>query len=694
VKNIEVSSMAISSEMPVVITHDALLNAPITIKQGLSLGKKDVLVLSASPPYLLRDYFTSSMDFFLATDATLRTRLAPSPLLDKYTIAYTLLTLLQHCSVRRDIIAEKLKQTHSSENVEQGLDQLFKEVFGFELLRKGWLGRESRFDFDLQSKSFKEMDYYRFIGSPLNELEYCRIVDQTGNIMALLPQEHIFQLYIPGQIHVFDGEPYRVVSIDKSEHKLKLQHAPSPSLCRYLSYMVIDNLDMGKQMHAEATIFQRCCFSVALCEAIFHVTTLGYHTLYFKDVQPSYNNIQNGVVPVREYNCGRMMQLKISQLDMEFNRQDIAVILALLLQEAFRTIFPESWHFLLVIAPGKALPSREAKIKSADLLPVDLLPSLKNDIEEEPDELSLYFFEDSHRDMGLVKALYYDCLNIFDMITDYTTWLLDNSKAEKFSLVQGTPCYIARKDIEICQQIFANLTSSFAHPMKQQREEFTKRKKETGAATKSRSCDFCGEKISGSSFERLSDGRERCTSCKDSAVESLTELEQIYDEARKWLARRFSPVQLRKDIKIYFTTADEVARERGSVFAPTSGFDPRAIGFARRARHEIYIENGQPYHMTLGTLIHEMTHIWQFDNLDMEKMEREHGDLYEEGHATWVEVQCLNERGIGIIYSEYQMQRDDVYGNGARAIETLVLSRSPSNNPFIVLKNMFPKGLG
>ncbi len=93
--------------------------------------------------------------------------------------------------------------------------------------------------------------------------------------------------------------------------------------------------------------------------------------------------------------------------------------------------------------------------------------------------------------------------------------------------------------------------------------------------------------------------------------------------------------------------------------------------------------------MTLAAVVHELTHIWQFDNLDYKKMKKEHGLLLVEGHAVWTEIRCLAHRGIGAKYCELQASREDEYGRGYQMVERQ-LKESGSLNPFVMLKKKYP----
>jgi hypothetical protein len=82
---------------------------------------------------------------------------------------------------------------------------------------------------------------------------------------------------------------------------------------------------------------------------------------------------------------------------------------------------------------------------------------------------------------------------------------------------------------------------------------------------------------------------------------------------------------------------------------------------------KVLIENGSPKIHTLSTLAHELTHIWQYENLDVHVLDLE--DL--EGFASWVEVHMMTERGetpYAEMTKEQLERRQDENGRGYRQI--------------------------
>ena len=102
--------------------------------------------------------------------------------------------------------------------------------------------------------------------------------------------------------------------------------------------------------------------------------------------------------------------------------------------------------------------------------------------------------------------------------------------------------------------------------------------------------------------------------------------------------------------------------------------DGRVLGVAIKDRkgYTILVENGSPKLQTTMTMVHEMVHIWQYLNWDMEGIRRTYGEdeleIYE-GMAKWVEIQyayLIGEPAAAKREEICARVRDDEYGRGFR----------------------------
>ena len=185
-------------------------------------------------------------------------------------------------------------------------------------------------------------------------------------------------------------------------------------------------------------------------------------------------------------------------------------------------------------------------------------------------------------------------------------------------------------------------------------------------------CDFCGRPLSGIQHEVLADGRERCSVCSHSAVRSAEEFEKILAASLKNM-HTFFGVQIDKPVHIQMVNSRKLHRKLGKTFIPTGSHDGRILGVAVRDRdgYSVLVENGAPRIQANMTLVHELTHIWQYLNWDAQEILRLYGKDQElevyEGMAKWVEIQyayLIGESDAGKREEISSLLRNDEYGRG------------------------------
>ncbi len=128
-------------------------------------------------------------------------------------------------------------------------------------------------------------------------------------------------------------------------------------------------------------------------------------------------------------------------------------------------------------------------------------------------------------------------------------------------------------------------------------------------------CDFCGLPLSEVSYERLNDGRIRCSDCASSAVETTGEFQEIFLRCLKMMEILYG-IKIHAPIQLHVTNAEEVAKQTGIVYKPGTKFAVRAVGYAQMKNGicRIVVENGSPRLAAIETMVHELTHIWQYLN--------------------------------------------------------------------------------
>ena len=185
-------------------------------------------------------------------------------------------------------------------------------------------------------------------------------------------------------------------------------------------------------------------------------------------------------------------------------------------------------------------------------------------------------------------------------------------------------------------------------------------------------CDFCGVELLGTEYEILADGRERCMSCGRTAVKTEEEFRKLYEDVIRNL-KVFYGVVINEPVKIQMVNSKKLHSRLGKQFVPTGKADGRVLGVAIKDKdgYSLLIENGSPRISATLTMVHELTHIWQYINWDAKEIKKLYGasqnlEIYE-GMAKWSEIQyayLINESVTGKREEILTTLRDDEYGRG------------------------------
>ncbi len=194
-------------------------------------------------------------------------------------------------------------------------------------------------------------------------------------------------------------------------------------------------------------------------------------------------------------------------------------------------------------------------------------------------------------------------------------------------------------------------------------------------------CDFCGIPLSGVSYDRLIDGRIRCNDCSMTAINQLSEFQELFRRSLNMIEDTYN-IQIKVAIAVRTTDAKTIAKHVGMVFQPSTQFASRVLGFAQKkqGKYTLMIENGSPRLASIDTITHELTHIWQYLNWDDKQIYQIYRqkkrqwtkvarDMVYEGMAMWSAIQMLYVMGETHYASQQEMlteSRTDIYGIGFR----------------------------
>lgn len=365
-----------------------------------------------------------------------------------------------------------------------------------------------------------------------------------------------------------------------------------------------------------------------------------------------------------------------------------AVLLAgFMFRELFRTLFPENYMNLYAVteyAPKERY--WECLLGDSSAVPLEekvhsLVPFVRRDGRHEEDEFaSLYIIEFSSLEMGMISSLYTGRMRLFQMTASYLEWYLRADSGASWLKLGGaeTPeCFAPKELLDFCRRVLPSYEKTTDEEEKGDKPELD--------VNPDHVCSFCGKPAL--FIYKMSDGRSMCRSCKQQQVSMREEIKDLYLNTVDFMTKGYH-ISFKKNIHLRLKSAEAI-RKRCQI----SG-GGRVLGFYNDKSRELWIESRGPRNAVQDTMIHELTHAWQFAELDVKRIQRKKPEeylLYLEGHACYMEVDIMRKLGEEE-YAEFLdrqfEQRDDEYGKGYRMIKKIIEEKAAEgshNTPFAIM---------
>jgi hypothetical protein len=508
----------------------------------------------------------------------------------------------------------------------------------------------------------------------------------------------VFQKYLPGQLLTYSGKYYQVQTITR-ESGIVLRRAADHIKGRKsyrqrreytLSGFTLDPA-MGSCRTSRGVEINR-----GFCD--ISVKTYGYYELTSLDNFAAAHQVDLNNIPARTYKNKAMLCLKLSGVS-----EDVRFTMALLLNEIFITLYPESYHYITAAIKNQSDTASGIS---------ELLSSVQ--LNGFTDMEAIYIIEDCEIDLGLLVSVERNLTRLLEIIADYLAWheektvsagLSDKAEDENGAEnilgdtpagdgAPGMPPLMPPKKHGGSRYLLfgyeqpdpkLNLKGTLyfltAHGYNDNALEQARINSDVAARLEAETdfdkpdahfCDFCAVELSSCEYEVLADGRERCIQCAGSALKTVEQFTRIYGDALRNMETFFG-IRINVAIKVRMADAKKIARLCGERFVPTPGFDGRILAFAQKARdgYTIYVENGAPKIAAVANIVHELTHIWQYINWNRAEIRSYYGKenelLVYEGMAKWTEIQYLlflNEISYAKRQEIYTRRRADAYGRG------------------------------
>jgi hypothetical protein len=172
-------------------------------------------------------------------------------------------------------------------------------------------------------------------------------------------------------------------------------------------------------------------------------------------------------------------------------------------------------------------------------------------------------------------------------------------------------------------------------------------------------------------MRRLPDGRTHCAKCARTSVTRVRDARSILLDAAKTLEKCGISVDP-APIELHLVGQQELRRIAGTRSRDTKGFTDYFVkkgpfGTAKNERTKVYLLDGMPRTQTVGTVAHELMHVWQFQRGRLEQ-----DPVLCEGSCNFASYLVL--RRIGGAEADYVIDSmltdpDRVYGEGFRRVK-------------------------
>ena len=726
---------AAQSKEACVVVEDEYHNLFEMARQFFTRGRDQSFVNVIAPQYLLRDYMNDNAEIFIHDPKAIPS-FAPDFARTPRNVVLELIMRMVISPVRSEEVRTQLELLFGEvENIPAFLSEQIRLYFipdGVNedlshLIKMKQIGIYNEVTMEEELHTELYIDDQRFIDTYLSDLHNAGYVAEDEQDMHFLGANllgQICQMYLPGQFITIAGKYYEVIRINQ-EKGVVLRRAADHIHGR-ISYRQIRAYALRKSDEEAKTVVHD---GIEVTSAAMNMTvdTSGFLEMHGHHDMSNARKVLLDDVPRRSYVRKTVLSLKLPKIS-----GPVRVTLCMLLNEIFRTVYPDNCEYLS--ASTALTPEEQEQLEG-------IVHPLSGDIDPE----SIYILEDSQLDLGLIISIERNLERILEIVCDYLDWHLErlirpdetiqqeeepevplpipphtpknarqrlsyrfkrrlkrifrrkkkvqmDEAAEPKETIEESKqeapqpnaysrsyyLLFGRQEMLSCLNLEETLeylkTFGFdRNILKEARENIHAAKRDDFDPNDTHRCDFCARSLADVDYEVLADGRERCPECSRTAVHTVAEFKHIY-EITIQNYEAFFGVRITAAIKLEMVDASTLHRKLGKSFVPSAGYSERVLGVAIRDRHgnyTIYVENGAPRNAFTATLVHELTHIWQYSTWnEKELMARYGGDLMPavyEGMAKWVEIQymlLIGEQAHARREELITRARDDEYGRG------------------------------
>lgn len=365
-----------------------------------------------SENYLLRDYMLGNVRTFVADPKAIPTIVADYARTERNTVLKLIMRMTDE-QISEDDLAQTLlisgiKFDDPFERIKElihkhcTIDEINIRVYFREQLMEDALRTEVKKYFAIEGDT-EIAEYAKNLKNA-----YYIAEDEKGETYYIGAKlyGHVFQALIPGQFLTYSGKYYEVQSITPQNGvvvRRAADHITERKYYRQIRHIHItdwcDDQNVGGQRSISDIRISR-----GYCQ--LNIRTEGYLEL------SSYENFKEAKkvcvsgIPQRSYRNKLVLKIQLPQAD-----DQIRYTICLLLNEIFKTIYPDSYQYICAVTPYH--------------LPEDMPENLKYamyTLESDFDNTGIYVVEDSEIDLGLIVSVERNLKRYLETITEVLLW--------------------------------------------------------------------------------------------------------------------------------------------------------------------------------------------------------------------------------------------------------------------------------
>lgn len=386
-------------------------------------GTQQGFINVISENYLLRDYMLGNAQTFISDPKAIPTIVADYARTERNTILKLIMRMAEEQVCEDEIVDALMVSGIKFEDPLAALKNLiYKHCFIKEINIRIYFREQLMEDaLHTEVKKYYAIEEETEIAEYAKKLQnaYYIAEDEQGDkyyIGAKL-YGHVFQALIPGQFLTYDGKYYEVQAITPQNGvvvRRAADHITDRVYYRQLRHIRIndwkDDENIGGQKSVEGISIYK-----GYCE--IDIETAGYLEMTSYENLNAAKEVRVSGIPVRSYRNKLVMKLNLPDVS-----ERVRYTLCLLLNEIFRTIYPDAYPYICAVTLVDTNHAPE-KLKGA-------MYTLSGKV----DGSAIYIVEDSEIDLGLIASVERNLKRYFEIITEVLMWheqkMAENPKKE------------------------------------------------------------------------------------------------------------------------------------------------------------------------------------------------------------------------------------------------------------------------